>query len=148
MFKRSFLTGIGSVVAAVFLPRAAMAEGNLHVIKMITEDGSKLYAPDLLHVAVGDQVQFVNVSGHHNTESIEGMIPEGAKPWFSEIDETFKLTITHEGVYGYRCTPHYENGMVGLIVAGDASVNLEQAKAVEHPIRPANLFKILLGLVK
>ncbi|MEM6663294.1 MAG: plastocyanin/azurin family copper-binding protein [Pseudomonadota bacterium] len=113
---------------------------------MITEPGAKLYSPDLLKVAIGDQVRFENISGHHNTESIEGMIPDGAQPWISGIDETFTVTITHEGVYGYKCTPHYENGMVGLIIAGDGTVNLDQAKAVEHPVRAANLFEILLGL--
>jgi plastocyanin len=34
----------------------------------------------------GDTVTFVNMAGH-DTESIEDMIPEGAKPWKSKLGE-------------------------------------------------------------
>ncbi|MEM7269396.1 MAG: pseudoazurin [Pseudomonadota bacterium] len=133
-------------LALTVLAGPVLAAGKTHIVEMITEPGAKIFVPDLLKVEVGDKVQFVNLSGHHNTESIDGMIPDGAEAWISDIDETFTIKITHEGVYGYKCTPHYENGMVGLIVAGDATVNLEQAKTVENPTRARLLFEILLGL--
>ena len=34
-----------------------------------------------------------------------------------------------EGVYGYKCTPHYILGMVGLVVVGSSSSNLDVAKS-------------------
>lgn len=42
------------------------------------------------------------------------------------------MTLTVEGVYGYICSPHYEMGMVGVIVVGDPSVNLEAARKVRQ----------------
>jgi hypothetical protein len=39
------------------------------------------------------------------------------------------VTLTEDGVYGIRCTPHYGVGMVALIVVGIPD-NIEEAKAV------------------
>ncbi|MEM9063594.1 MAG: plastocyanin/azurin family copper-binding protein [Pseudomonadota bacterium] len=146
MKRRSFVAGIAASVSA-FSASRSFAGGKLHVVEMITEDGQKLFSPDLLKVDVGDEVQFINVSGNHNTESVEGMIPDGAEPWLSELRETFTVKITHEGVYGYKCTPHLKNGMVGVIVAGDPTVNLAEARAVKTSRRADELFGILYGLV-
>ncbi|MEM7189826.1 MAG: pseudoazurin [Pseudomonadota bacterium] len=146
MNRRSTIFALAAAALTAAFGGRALAERKVHTVEMITEPDGKFFVPDLLRVEVGDEVRFVNISGNHNTESVEGMIPEGAEPWVSDLNETFTLKITHEGVYGYKCTPHYLNGMVGVIVAGDASVNLDAAKAVEKPTRAANLFEILLGL--
>jgi pseudoazurin len=67
----------------------------------------------------GDTVTFVNMAGH-DTESIEDMIPEGAKPWKSKLgEESFTITMEKEGAYIYKCTPHMSTGMVGAIIVGN-----------------------------
>ena len=124
---------------------AAFAQSQFHTVQMISEGKDKIFVPDFLVVDVGDTVRFINVSGHHNTESIKGMIPDGAKHWKSEIDQTFDLKVTHEGVFGYKCTPHYNQRMVGLIVAGNPDVNLNQAKAVKTPPLVKELMDILFS---
>lgn len=124
---------------------AAFAQSQTHTVQMISEGKDKIFVPDFLIVDVGDTVRFVNVSGHHNTESIKGMIPEGVKRWKSKIDQTFYLKITHEGVYGYKCTPHYNQRMVGLIVAGDPVVNLEAARGAKMPPLVKELMDILFS---
>ncbi|MEM7671084.1 MAG: plastocyanin/azurin family copper-binding protein [Pseudomonadota bacterium] len=143
-FSRIALMAIG--IAS--LAGVARAAGKTHDVRMWSDGGLKYYMPDFLRVEIGDTVRFVNKSGHHNTESVPGMIPESAQPWFSEIDETFELVIEHEGVYGYKCTPHYEKGMVGLIVAGDAGVNLAAAEAVETPEQAHAMFARLFKKLK
>ncbi|MEM8663353.1 MAG: plastocyanin/azurin family copper-binding protein, partial [Pseudomonadota bacterium] len=40
--------------------------------------------------------------------------------------------FTEPGTYGYVCLPHLEMGMVGLILVGDYTVNLEAAKKVRQ----------------
>ncbi len=126
---------LGFSVAALtpaLLARPARAVERVHPVGMWTEGGKKFYDPAFLRVRIGDIVQFINISGSHNTESIAGMIPDGVPAWNSTLKETFDLRITQPGVYGYKCTPHYTKAMVGLIVAGDPSVNLEAARAVRH----------------
>jgi hypothetical protein len=42
------------------------------------------------------------------------------------------VTITEEGLYAYKCTPHFGVGMVGLIVAGDSLENIEAVRAARY----------------
>ncbi|MEM7303268.1 MAG: pseudoazurin [Pseudomonadota bacterium] len=118
----------------------AQSEGKIHIVNMWTDSSFKYYAPDYLRVKVGDTVRFVNKTGSHNTQSIKGMVPEGVPAWNSKLKETFDLKITKEGVYGYKCTPHYAMGMVGVIIAGDPNVNLTKARTVNTPKKAKALF--------
>lgn len=131
-------------MAGVALSRPTFAQQTVHIVEMRS---GNIYVPEYLEVAVGDLVRFVNVSGGHNSESIAGMIPEGAQRWKSRLRETFDLEINQVGVYGYKCTPHYSRGMVGLIVAGDPTVNLEAAKSVKTPQRAAAVFERLFAQI-
>ena len=49
------------------------------------------------------------------------------------MSKDLSVTFTTEGVYGYKCMPHYAMGMVGLIVVGDPSANIETAAAAKLP---------------
>jgi pseudoazurin len=95
-------------------------------------DGQMQFAPQLLKIAPGDTVHFLAIDKGHNAQSIDGMIPGGAKPFAGGIGEDLKITLTVPGVYGYRCNPHGSLGMVGLIVVG-SPVNEEVAKTASVP---------------
>ena len=64
------------------------------------------------------------------------MIPDGAEPFKSELNEKFVATFTLAGAYGIECTPHYAWGMVALVVVGDAPANLDAARAEIKPPMP------------
>ena len=87
-------------------------------------------------------MRFVSVDKGHNTESIKGMIPDGAAKWKSKISKDFEVTFETPGVYGYRCTPHYTLGMVGVVVVeGDNwDANLEAAKSVRQRGKAKKVF--------
>jgi pseudoazurin len=90
---------------------------------------ARVFNPDILYVQPGDSVQWVNMAvGGHDTVSIEGLIPEGAQPWRSQIGENYGITPTVEGVYAYVCEPHIGFGMMGVIVVGKP-VNIDAAMA-------------------
>ena len=61
------------------------------------------------------------------------MLPEGAQSWNGGLNEELVVKFDKEGVYGYKCTPHYILGMVGLVVVGDGSSNFDlvSKKALE-----------------
>ena len=86
--------------------------------------GATNFTPLHLFVQPGDTVKWTNMT-IHNSESMEGLIPEGAKPWKSNIGQEIAVTLDKEGVYIYMCFPHYANGMIGAIIVGEAS-NMEQ----------------------
>ncbi|AFJ03093.1 Blue (type 1) copper domain protein [Methylophaga frappieri] len=88
-----------------------------------------IYAPLVVQIAPGDKVTWTNMSTH-DTQSIEGLIPEGAEMWHSPMSENFQRTFTEEGIYIYKCTPHFGAGMGGAIIVGQP-VNLEQIQNAE-----------------
>lgn len=121
-----------------------------HEVQMLNkhpDDKKKrnVFVPAVIKIKPGDTVKFVSGSKGHNTESIKGMIPEGGKPWKSKISRDFEVTFDQPGIYGYRCTPHYTLGMVGIvIVEGDGwDANLEAAKGVKQRGRSRKIFDAL-----
>lgn len=111
----------------LFSSFAAAAE---HTVKMknMGADGPMVFEPAVLKVAVGDTVHFEPTDMAHNSESVEGLIPEGASPWKGEMSQKVSVTVDKQGVYVYQCLPHAMMAMVGVIVAGEPK-NLDAVKA-------------------
>ena len=101
-----------------------------HVVKMLSnlKGQSMVFEPPVLTINPGDSVKWVATNPGHNTASIDGMLPQGANPWNGGINEELVVKFDKEGVYGYKCTPHYILGMAGFIVVGNANSNLEAVK--------------------
>lgn len=136
---------LATVAAMAFFAALSLspvkANAETFTIEMLNfhrDDPSKVmvFDPEVLRIQPGDTVIFKSVDQFHNTKSIDGMIPEGATPWESELSADFEITFTEEGTYGFICTPHGAIGMVGLILVGDHTKNLDAAKAVEHAMSP------------
>ncbi len=89
-----------------------------HVIKA----GSRAFEQDIIYIAEGDNVVFSNMNSH-NSQSVEGLIPEGATPWVGAMGENVAPTLGKAGIYSYVCLPHIGFGMVGVIVVGDVSAD-------------------------
>lgn len=108
-----------------------------------------VYVPEIVYAKPGDKVIFKPVDRGHNSQSIKKMTPNNVK-WNSRINQEFELTVEKAGVYGYKCTPHYAMGMVGLIVVeGDGlAESLEAAKKVKHRGKSRGVMKDLLAEVE
>ncbi|MFT5352102.1 MAG: pseudoazurin, partial [Gammaproteobacteria bacterium] len=89
--------------------------------------GATSFSPIVLFANPGDEVCWVNMTGH-DSQSMEGLIPEGAEAWHVELGRNGCVTLPMEGVYIYKCNPHYPVGMAAAIVVGEAS-NMEQIDA-------------------
>lgn len=63
------------------------------------------------------------------------------------MNEEITVTFDVEGVYGYKCLPHYGMGMVGLIQVGDGPANAQDAQEVKHPGRAAQRMALLFEQV-
>ncbi len=85
------------------------------------------FSPNILFIKPGDTVQWQNMT-IHDSVSMEGLIPEGAGPWVFKLGQNGAVTLTEEGVYIYKCNPHYPLGMVAAIIVGKP-VNIEQVQA-------------------
>ena len=101
----------------------AMAEPKEHIVYAQATS----FDPKVLFINPGDTVKFTNMSPIHDSVSIDGLIPEGAEPWKFAIGVNGSVTLNADGIYIYKCTPHYAVGMVAAVVVGEA-VNLEEIK--------------------
>jgi len=103
-----------------------LAVAQNHVVKLITANEAgetMLMEPGYLKISVGDTVTFVPADVTHNVESM--LIPHDAKQFTSQMGKEFTYTFSKEGVYLYKCTPHFIMGMVGVIQV-DQPVNIDQ----------------------
>lgn len=116
-----------------------------HQVKMLNRGaaGMMVFEPAFLAIQPGDTVTFLVADAGHNAEVIAGMLPEGAEPFAGAMNKQITVTFAKEGVYGYRCKPHYAMGMVGLIQVGDDAPNADAARAIKHPGKAG---KVMAGL--
>jgi pseudoazurin len=142
-FERDFTMRkfLSAAVAAAVLLTAGIAAAAEVEVKMLNkgEKGAFVFDPDFVKIAPGDTVTFVSSDKGHNAETIKGMIPQGAQSFKSDLSKDFSVTLTQNGVYGIRCTPHYGMGMVVMIVVGTPD-NLAEAQAVKHPGKAKKVF--------
>ncbi|HEY3777656.1 MAG TPA: pseudoazurin [Rhizomicrobium sp.] len=127
-----------ALLAAIFVQPAGAADYQVRMLNQGT-GGIMQYDPQLLRIVPGDTVHFVATDKGHNAQSIDSMIPAGAKPFAGGIGENLNVTFTVPGVYGYRCTPHGTLGMVGLVVVGKP-VNEAAAKSGAMPGAAGRVF--------
>ncbi len=119
----ALLGGAGSATAAT-----------VEVKLMQTPAGNTYFDPAGIHIAPGDTVRWIQISGFHSitayhprNDNHELRIPESAEPWDSDIlladypkrGATFEHVFTVPGVYDYFCKPHEMAGMVGRVVVGE-----------------------------
>ena len=102
--------------------------------------GATNFNPMHLFVQPGDTVKWTNMT-IHDTQSMDGLIPEGAEAWKSNIGQSYEVTPDKEGVYIYKCNPHFANGMVGAIIVGEAS-NMDQIQANAKGREKGVIFKL------
>ncbi len=137
-------TAVTAILATLLVSGIAQAAD--HEVQMLNkgEKGAMVFQPDMIQAAPGDTVTFLPTDKGHDAESIKGMLPDGAEPFKGKISQPITVTVTAEGVYGVKCTPHYGMGMVALIVVGQPA-NLEEAKAVKHPGKAKKVFTDLFA---
>ena len=105
----------------------ALASFSVFAEEHVVVAGATHFQPLHLFVKPGDTIRWVNMIAH-NTESMEGLIPEGAESWKSKLGQEYSITLDKEGAYIYMCFPHYANGMIAAIIVGEAN-NMDQLQA-------------------
>jgi len=113
------------------------AVGKNYEVQMLNQgsEGYMVFEPSVIKVQKGDSVTFKATDAAHNSASIDGMIPAGAKVWNSKLSQDITVTFDVEGIYGYQCTPHAMMAMIGLIQVGENKDNLESVKAAAQKFK-------------
>ena len=127
----------------------ASAAGGTYEVKELNrgDKGMFVFAPDLVRIHAGDSVTFKATDSGHSVESVAGMIPAGATPFQSKMNQDLKVTFDKPGVYAFECKPHAGMGMVGLVVV-DKPINLDAIDPSKMPNKAKQHLKELLEQVR
>ena len=85
-----------------------------------------VFEPGFLKVNINDTIIFDPADPSHNAESFFSPSPEFT--FLTDLGVKTSVKMTHEGVYLYKCTPHFMLGMVGVIQVG-GPINKSEALA-------------------
>ncbi|MDA0787631.1 MAG: pseudoazurin [Proteobacteria bacterium] len=140
---------LGYVLAVFFLVMPASVNAADTTIQMLNKDpGSKernIYSPALVQIKPGDTVNWVSTDRGHNVEFVRGAYPEGVKPFRSALGKDVSYTFSTPGVYVFKCTPHYGQGMVGIVIVGETPDNLSEIAAKKYPSKADRRIDALLA---
>ena len=89
------------------------------------------FAPDLVRIAPGETVTFLNSRGSHTVKTQKGLWPEGAP--LVDIAGQLRADVPFDepGLYGLICGRHGRYGMVMLVAVGDVEVTAEDLDKVD-----------------
>ena len=88
------------------------------------------YSSEIIHINVGDTVEWIPTNEGHNVEFI--ITPTMVSlPEKSKMNEPHSMIFQEAGIYVYGCTPHLNTGMLGLIVVGDDFHNIEDINEIK-----------------
>lgn len=105
---------IGSLLLFVGLVSNAFAEE--HVVRAV---GVK-FDPMIVILQPGDRVSWTNMPAHL-IETIDVMVPDGTEKILTELGVDVSFVFENEGIYVYKCTPHWGTRMGGVLLVGNPS---------------------------
>lgn len=140
--------GAAAGLLALISGAAVAADHEVQMLNRGSDGQTMVFEPAFLKVEPGDTVTFVPTDPSHNSESIADLIPEGAEAWKGAINQEITVTLDVEGLYAYKCLPHFGMGMVGLIQVGDNTDNLADIEAATMPGRAGDRMADLIAQVQ
>ena len=114
-------------------------------IEMLNKDadGNKMvFSQEVVKVEVGDTVTWLPSSKGHNVEMISS--PNKMK-FKSKNGKEARITFETPGIYYYLCTPHKGMGMIGLVVVGNDTSNIDDVKKAKAYGKSKKKLKKLLA---
>ena len=135
-----------AVAALIALPLPAIAaDVSVDMLNKHPETRDRnVFFPAVVRIDPGDTVNWLAADRGHNVEFVRGAIPDGVKPFRSKLNKDVSFTFKEPGVYVYKCTPHYGQGMVGIVVVGDAATDLQDLRDKRFPGKAGSQIKSML----
>ena len=135
-----------AVAALVALPLPAIAaDVSVDMLNKHPETNERnVFYPAVVRIDSGDTVNWLATDRGHNVEFVRGATPDGVKAFRSKLNKDVSFTFTEPGVYVYKCTPHYGQGMVGIVVVGDAPADLQDLRDKRFPGKAGSRIRSML----
>ncbi len=108
--------------------------------------GFFVFDPELVRVKPGDTVDFIASDRGHDVHSVNGMIPDGARPIDGKTNQDTKVTFNQPDIYVITCKIHTLMGMICVVVVGDP-VNIEKIDPSALPAKAKAKILTLLNQI-
>lgn len=124
-----------ALVGALLKPRVVSAQ-TVFEVDQITDPKATAasnmfrFEPDLVQLAPGDEVAFLNSRADHTVHSVPELWPEGMPEVRIGGKKRVEVRFEREGFYGFRCQRHGQYAMVMLVVAGKPAVTASLRETV------------------
>ena len=115
-----------TVLFFMFTSSAYAADMTIDMLNKNADGERMVYSTEVAKVAVGDTITWLPASKGHNVHFISA--PDGIELVKSKMNKEFSFTFEKEGIYLYQCTPHKSMGMIGLVVVGENTDNLDSVR--------------------
>lgn len=116
-------------LTAVSAPHLANAAE--HIIEMRNKDDTgdlMVFVPGFVKAEVGDTIKFVPTDKGHNAQSVPNIWPADVPEVKGAFSKEVVFKAEKDGLYVFKCLPHYGMGMVALVQVGKP-VNLDAVKS-------------------
>ena len=141
---KSLITLVVTVFAVVFV--SSMAYSADMSIDMLNKLGKEkmVYSVDVAEIDAGDTITWLPATKGHNVHFIAG--PDGWDlPKKSKNNKEVAITFDTPGIYLYQCTPHASMGMIGLVIVGGDTSNIDAIAKAKVRGKSKKRLKKLLG---
>ena len=129
-------------VAILMSTPALAADLTIEMLNKDADGNKMVYSSEIARVEVGDTITWVPTTKGHNVEMIASPNDMKLK---SKTGKEVKVTFEMPGIYYYLCTPHKGMGMIGLVVVGGDTSNLDQIAKAKAFGKSKSKLKKLLG---
>ena len=122
--KNIFLT----LLFVLFSGSAFSADVTIEMLNKNKETKKRMvYSQELVKIDSGKSIEWVATDKGHNVEMLAG--PEGFElPKKTKLGDNVTIKFSVPGTYLYQCSPHAAMGMIGIVVVGGDTSNIDAIK--------------------
>ena len=135
----------------IFLSASSQSMAKDVTLEMLNKQGKErmVFSEKVTEVDVGDTIFFFFLSRGHDVEFImKGGVPKGVKKFKSRVSKDAQYTFEYPGIYAYWCTSHKGLGMIGFVVVGNNTDNLDDIRKVKYGGKSKKIFKKILPMLE
>ena len=122
--KKIFLT----LFFALFSGSVFSADVTVEMLNKNKETKKRMvYSQELVKIDAGKSIEWVATDKGHNVEMLAG--PDGFElPKKTKLGDNVTIKFSVPGIYLYQCSPHAAMGMIGIVVVGGDTSNIDAIK--------------------
>ena len=132
-------------LAALISTPSIAADLSIEMLNKDAKGNRMVFSQEVANVEVGDTVTWLASSKGHNVEMIAS--PNNMK-FKSKNSKEVQITFDTPGIYYYWCTPHKGMGMIGLVVVGGDTSNIDEIASAKAMGKSKTKLKALLSNLK